>query len=492
MTLMAEATDASLLRAAEIAVDAWSESLDPALLTGSAAADDMARAEAMKRKITAVTVGLARRVEETRAFKATHRDAAGWLASTAGSSVGEANRMLRTGERLENCPATKEAFEAGTLSLAEADLVSEAVKADPSAETDLVEFAARRHNLNSLRERTERVRRGAHRAEDEAKRAAEIRASRRWVESNHRVDGAPCVEAKFVPQDYAAAKQVLARFQQLIFDAARREGRREPEVAYTCDAVLAAILAGGTAVGIESPPLSTAPNLPAFKPGSMWSPASSDAGPGLSPSDSDHAPSTGGEPVVLPGGSSRDARRPCVIVDAIALQRGYAASGETCEIPGVGPVEVAWARRLIGDGIFDVVVHNGVDITTFATSTRHVPRALEVALAVRDPQCTDPGCTQGDHLEIDHITDYATSHDTSYRNLRNACGPGHEDKTQGRLSFERHDDQWWATPSGQASDPGGTGRPPQRRTAPVGEHLSRWNLDHLPDEIVDERVARPR
>src|SRR4051794_27971985 len=172
MTLMAEATDASLLRAAEIAVGAWSESLDPALLTGSAAADDMARAEAMKRKITAVTVGLARRVEETRAFKATHRDAAGWLASTAGSSVGEANRMLRTGERLENCPATKEAFEAGTLSLAEADLVSEAVKADPSAEAELVALATGRHTFHRLRDKGDRGRRGAPPVGGEAKLAA--------------------------------------------------------------------------------------------------------------------------------------------------------------------------------------------------------------------------------------------------------------------------------------------------------------------------------
>src|SRR4051794_5611612 len=227
MTLMAEATDASLLRAAEIAVDAWSESLDPALLTGSAAADDMARAEAMKRKITACTVGLACRVEETRAYKATHRDAAGWLASTAGSSVSDANRMLRTGERLAECPATKEAFEAGGLSLAEADLVTQAVKADPSSERELVELVTGRHTFGGLREKVDRVRRGALRAEDEAKRAAAIRAGRKWVEFNDRIDGAPCVEAKFVAQDYAAAKQVLMRFQQRIFEDARRQCRHE-------------------------------------------------------------------------------------------------------------------------------------------------------------------------------------------------------------------------------------------------------------------------
>jgi len=396
MTSEAESTDPGPLRAAEVAVDAWCSGLDPALLTGPQAAEVATRAAAMIRKLTASQVRLAGRVDETRAFTATHRDAAGWLAATTGSSVGDASRMLRTGERLADCPTTREAFEAGALSLAEAEVVSQAAKADPSAEPELVRLATRRHNLHGLREQADRVRRGAHRAEDEAARAAAIRASRRWIESNDTVDGAPRIDAKFVPQDHAAAKQVLARFQQRIYD--------ETSSSTTTGAPAPATLFGDDAVG-------------------------------------DDGESAGDVMPWLPGGSGRSSRRPCVVVDAIALQRGWAASGETCEIPGVGPVEVAWARRLMGDGVFDVVVH---------------------------------------------IVDFEPGHDTSYANLRQNCGTDHEDKTQGRMHVEGRGDLWWFTPTGDA---GGTGAPPQPRTAPVGEHLSRWNLDHLPDELPDERTG---
>ena len=34
----------------------------------------------------------------------------------------------------------------------------------------------------------------------------------------------------------------------------------------------------------------------------------------------------------------------CVLVDAIALKRGYATATETCEIPGFGPVDVDWVQ----------------------------------------------------------------------------------------------------------------------------------------------------
>ena len=36
-----------------------------------------------------------------------------------------------------------------------------------------------------------------------------------------------------------------------------------------------------------------------------------------------------------------------VLVDGIALKRGYAAPGETCEIPGIGPIPVTWIHRLL-------------------------------------------------------------------------------------------------------------------------------------------------
>ena len=55
-----------------------------------------------------------------------------------------------------------------------------------------------------------------------------------------------------------------------------------------------------------------------------------------------------------------------VLVDGIALKRGHVSTGERCEIAGVGPVSVDWVRKLIPQAIVDALVHDGVDITTYA------------------------------------------------------------------------------------------------------------------------------
>jgi len=172
--------------------------------------------------------------------------------------------------------------------------------------------------------------------------------------------------------------------------------------------------------------------------------------------------------------------RPRVLVDAIALARGYVAAGETCEIPGVGPVDVEWARRLMGNTVFDVIVHNGVDILTYASSTRHVPQPLKLALAVRDRGCAKPGCHHDQHLERDHTDNFADSHDTSYPNLRRICPEDHDAKTHHGARLERHHNQWWWYPPPDPNQPDQP--PPTPIRGPVGQHLTAWNLDHLPDD----------
>ncbi len=69
-----------------------------------------------------------------------------------------------------------------------------------------------------------------------------------------------------------------------------------------------------------------------------------------------------------------------VLVDGIALKRGHVRAGERCEIAGVGPVDVDWVRRLLPDAIVDVLVHDGVDITTYASATRAIRKAVRLAV----------------------------------------------------------------------------------------------------------------
>jgi hypothetical protein len=107
----------------------------------------------------------------------------------------------------------------------------------------------------------------------------------------------------------------------------------------------------------------------------------------------------------------------CVLVDGIALQRGYAAAGETCMIPGLGDVPVDWVRSILPLNVFEVLVHNSHDITTYASSTRYTPRPIKVAINVRDHECVVPGCHRKRRTERDHRENFADTHRTTYDDL---------------------------------------------------------------------------
>ena len=119
-----------------------------------------------------------------------------------------------------------------------------------------------------------------------------------------------------------------------------------------------------------------------------------------------------------------------VRVDLAALRRGSVAGGETCEIPGVGPVPVRTARELLGDAWVDLVVSDGVDVTTICRMGRSLPSALRTALVERDRGCVVPGCDVTKGLEIDHWrVDHAAGGPLSMDNLARLCRSHHYLKT---------------------------------------------------------------
>ncbi len=162
-----------------------------------------------------------------------------------------------------------------------------------------------------------------------------------------------------------------------------------------------------------------------------------------------------------------------ILVDGIALKRGYAAPGETCEIPGIGSIPVAWINQLLPEVHTEMLIHDAVDIRAYATKTRHRTRPVDLAVRVRDRDCTVPRCHR-DISELDHIDDYADTHDTSVANVHGMCNANHDDKTYRHATFQRDDTTWNWWPPG--TDPATT--PPM--TAPIGHHLTPWNLDHPP------------
>jgi hypothetical protein len=133
--------------------------------------------------------------------------------------------------------------------------------------------------------------------------------------------------------------------------------------------------------------------------------------------------------VDLAGGGAGLAAMVHVRVDRDAFLRGHTEAGETCDVPGVGPIPVSAAHRLADDAVLRPFVSDGVDVTAVAHLGRTIPAHLRSALQARDPVCVVPGCRVSTGLEIDHITPYAKGGATRLDNLARLCPWHHLQKT---------------------------------------------------------------
>ena len=171
-----------------------------------------------------------------------------------------------------------------------------------------------------------------------------------------------------------------------------------------------------------------------------------------------------------------------MLIDGIALKRGYATANETCEIVGVGPVDVDWVSRILPEAFVDVLVHDLVDIKAHATMTRHRKKAVEKAVRARDRRCVVPGCRRKRRLQADHRHDFAKGGPTSGANLELLCEQHHAEKTHRGARIERTETEWhWYPPPPAPGEP----EPPPGSIpwrAPIGEHLTAFDLDDLPPE----------
>jgi hypothetical protein len=136
-----------------------------------------------------------------------------------------------------------------------------------------------------------------------------------------------------------------------------------------------------------------------------------------------------------------------VRVDHSALVRGATVDGETCDIPGVGPIPVASARRLADDGVLKVLVTKGVDVVAVAHGRRTIAAHVRTALEMRDTKCVIPGCDVGERLEIDHVRPFAEGGPTALDNLARMCHFHHYLKTHHRWVLAGRPGAWtWDPP----------------------------------------------
>src|SRR5580704_9197516 len=230
-------------------------------------------------------------------------------------------------------------------------------------------------------------------------------------------------------RDERAAHEALRADSNRCFERARTAGAHEPAEAYAADALVALVTGRGL------------------------------LGPGATAD-----PPTGDPPTAGPGATRAPDPKARVHLDA--LRRGSLGPGEVCEIPGVGPVPVQTARDLLGDALCDLVITNGVDVTTVCHLGRSIPTALDTALLERDRHCVVPGCDQTEGLERDHwIVAFAQGGPATIENLARLCGHHHYLRTHKGFELLGGPGRWrWLPPTTPRPPSGPRGR--RRRTPP--------------------------
>ena len=135
--------------------------LEPEVLEGPLAERLVAEFSAIEKLGAAGKALCARRVADSGAWRRQgDRSPAHWMARATGTSLGQAAGALATAQRLQELPATDEAFRSGRLSETQANELTAAAAVSPVREPELLR-AAEREGAMALRQRCRQVRAAA-------------------------------------------------------------------------------------------------------------------------------------------------------------------------------------------------------------------------------------------------------------------------------------------------------------------------------------------
>lgn len=394
---------------------------DAATLSGDEAVSALKVLGEVRRLVDTMIATTARRVEATAAYKGRgDRSTAETTAKALGNPVHEARTIAEAGKAIDDNPTLAAAAHAGRVTPAQLALMGAALEHDPDAADELLRaaedgMAALRDQCLAVRTRVE--------ADDERR---ERRRRARSLSTYTDQDGMACGRWRLQPEIGARVKALIESGAEATLRERASAHDHEPIAAYAADAFVGLILgddpADAASVDDEGTDATIAPSS-APQTSSETSPAPSPAPTGP-PSDR---------------ARRRRSRRPRravavnvhVVIDHAALVRGDVLPGERCEIPGVGPVSVAWVRDVLGDAFLTATIANGVDIHTVAHFGRHINAALRTALLVQGRECDIAGCGQRGYLEIDHRHDHAQRGPTALHNLGWLCAHHHRLKSGG-------------------------------------------------------------
>ena len=414
--------------------------LEPELLRPSDAAELLAEYVRIQKISQGAVLRLTSRAADAQLWRKTgDKSPAEWIARQTGDSVVAGAAMLEAGKKLAALPECDEAVKAGSLSLRQAQEIASAAAENPRAQKQLLE-SAKTDGFAGLKDRCAKVKAAG--CKDELEKAARIHRSRAL---RHFTDpeGAFCLQGRFAPQAGAGLLAALEPYKNRIFDDARRAKKSETQAAYLADALIA--LAEDSRSGAFGPP-----------PMGVASNSNSSANemlPGGSSGNGRHSASGG----ALGTNCSPRRKGPNAVVhvtvDYAALVRGRTEPGETCEIPGIGPIPVATARDLLNDAILRVLVLDGADIKAVCSAGRWIPSSVRTALEKRDPVCVVPGCECRYRLQIDHVHEFAKNGPTKLDNLARLCVTHHYLKTYKRWRLEGAPGDWRFVPPEESRPP---------------------------------------
>jgi Domain of unknown function (DUF222) len=361
------------------AMSEYATRFDPALVSASDAASVVEDAAAIKNMAATVEALAAARVAETELWKSDgDRSAAHQLARATGTSIVQARDALEAARRLQDLPTTAAAARRGELSAQQVAVIADAATADPHAESRLLE-QSRKSSFGELRDECARTKATACDLEARRQRIHKHRYLRTWND----VEGGSNLHLRDNPEIVAGIMAALEPIRDELFEDARKDGRREPQEAYTADALaeLARRAAGTSSTG-------------------------------------------------------KPARRAKILarIDLPALLRGYPVGDEACELAGYGPVAVSAIRDLIDteDPFLAAIVTKGKDVVGVAHLGRRPNAHQQSALEWLYPTCAAEGCNSLAFLENDHREDWATTHTTIFELLDRFCPHHHDLKTTER------------------------------------------------------------
>jgi hypothetical protein len=433
-------------------IGAFVESFEPGRYSGGDAAELVTLFTRGERLCAAGKTLAARRAADANQHQcAGHRTPAQWLAEATGESVGEAIDVLSLGDSLAAHPGIDSAYRGGKLSRSKAKAISGAIRVNPEAEDELV-ATAEGDTARQVQDRCQRAKAQGRSRQDQKARYDAIhkdRSLRTWTDPE---TGAFRLDARITPDAGAAILAALRPECDRVFHAARQAGTHESHDAYAADA-LVALICNGRASADHSP-------------------------------DNDSDDNSGAS-----RRSPRSRPRVHVRVDLDALRSGVVGPGGICEIPGVGPIPVETALELMGEALCDLVITNGVDVTTICRLGRDIPVALRTALDERDATCVVPGCDAVTGLEIDHrIVEVRDNGPTAMWNLAKLCSHHHHLRHNQGFTLAGGPGNWQWIPPG--SDPG----PPDLATNLAGDHNQGSDppTDREPGQPVGDQRLVPK